>query len=162
MKLFDDRYKRNHWPYGSGVWGKREWVMPMMPDELIVSTDEGGSNLFWAERYGRELGLTDLWVKLCGNSHTGSFKDLGMTVLVSQVNHLMKSGKQPGILGVACASTGDTSAALAAYCAAAGIPAVVLLPRGKISPAQLIQPNDGEVVWVVDRASASQLVMERR
>ena len=46
--------------------------------------DEGGTNLFWAERFGRELGLDDLWVKLCGNSHTGSFKDLGMTVLVSR------------------------------------------------------------------------------
>ncbi|MEK7415152.1 MAG: threonine synthase, partial [Planctomycetota bacterium] len=75
----------------------------------------------------------------CGVSHTGSFKDLGMTVLVSQVNHMVRSGKRQ-ILGVACASTGDTSAALAAYCAAAGLPAVVLLPRGKITPAQLIQP----------------------
>lgn len=52
----------------------------------IVSMFEGGTNLFWAERFGREtLGMSDLWVKQCGNSHTGSFKDLGMTVLVSQV-----------------------------------------------------------------------------
>jgi threonine synthase len=52
----------------------------------IVSMFEGNSNLFWAERFGREaLGMSDLWVKQCGNSHTGSFKDLGMTVLVSQV-----------------------------------------------------------------------------
>ncbi len=140
MKLWDGRYKRTQWPFSSGVWGKKELVLPNIPDEHIVSLDEGGSNLFWADRFGRELGVKDLWVKQCGVSHTGSFKDLGMTVLVSQVNHLIKSGKQPGIVGVACASTGDTSAALAAYCAAAGIPAVVLLPRGKISPAQLIQP----------------------
>jgi threonine synthase len=140
MQLWDSRYKRTMWPFGSGVWGKKELVLPNIPDEDIVSLDEGGTNLFWADRFGREIGVPDLWVKQCGVSHTGSFKDLGMTVLVSQVNHLMKSGKQPGILGVACASTGDTSAALAAYCAAAGIPAVVLLPRGKISPAQLIQP----------------------
>ena len=47
---------------------------------------EGNTNLFWAERFGHEaLGMSDLWVKQCGNSHTGSFKDLGMTVLVSQV-----------------------------------------------------------------------------
>lgn len=51
----------------------------------IVSMFEGNSNLFWAERFGHELGMSDLWVKQCGNSHTGSFKDLGMTVLVSQV-----------------------------------------------------------------------------
>jgi threonine synthase len=139
MKLWDTRYKRTQWPYGSGVWGKKELVLPNIPDEHVVSLDEGGSNLFWAERFGRELGLTDLWVKQCGVSHTGSFKDLGMTVLVSQVNHMVRSGKRQ-VLGVACASTGDTSAALAAYCAAAGLPAVVLLPRGKISAAQLIQP----------------------
>ena len=140
MKLWESRYKRTQWPFSSGVWGKKELVLPNIPDEHIVSLDEGGSNLFWADRFGKELGLKDLWVKQCGVSHTGSFKDLGMTVLVSQVNHLIRSGKQPGIMGVACASTGDTSAALAAYCAAAGIPAVVLLPRNKISAAQLIQP----------------------
>lgn len=54
-----------------------------IPDNHIVSMFEGNSNLFWAERYGRDImGMTDLWVKQCGNSHTGSFKDLGMTVLV--------------------------------------------------------------------------------
>ena len=139
MQLWDSRYKRTMWPFGSGVWGKKELVLPGIPDEDIVSLDEGATNLFWADRFGRELGIPDLWVKQCGVSHTGSFKDLGMTVLVSQVNHIIKRKKHQ-ILGVACASTGDTSAALAAYCAAAGIPSVVLLPRGKISPAQLIQP----------------------
>src|SRR5438876_6370961 len=63
MKLFDERYKRTAWPYGSGVWGKKEWVAPDVADENVVSLDEGGTNLFWAERYGRKLGLTDLWVK---------------------------------------------------------------------------------------------------
>lgn len=138
MKLFDERYRQNVWPYGSGVWGKREWVMPDVKDEEIVSMYEGGSNLFWADRYGRQLGLDDLWVKLCGNSHSGSFKDLGMTVLVSVVKKAVLAGQK--IKAVACASTGDTSAALAAYGAAAGLPVVVLLPRGKISTAQLVQP----------------------
>ncbi|NRA32204.1 MAG: threonine synthase [Polyangiaceae bacterium] len=139
MRLFDERYKGTKWPYGSGVWGKREWVMPEVPDEMIVSMDEGGSNLFWAERYGRQLGLKDLWVKLCGNSHSGSFKDLGMTVLVSVVRWAMAQ-KQLKVKAVACASTGDTSASLAAYGAAAGLPVVVLLPRGKITTGQLVQP----------------------
>lgn len=137
-KLFDERYRQNEWPYGSGVWGKREWVMPSVADDDIVSMYEGGTNLFWADRYGKQLGLTDVWVKLCGNSHSGSFKDLGMTVLVSVVQKAMREGQK--IKAVACASTGDTSAALAAYGAAAGIPVVVLLPRGKISTAQLVQP----------------------
>lgn len=57
----------------------------------IVSMFEGNSNLFWAERFGHQLGMSDLWVKQCGNSHTGSFKDLGMTVLVSQVRRVAGS-----------------------------------------------------------------------
>ena len=150
MKLFDERYKRTAWPYGSGVWGKKEWVAPDVADENVVSLDEGGTNLFWAERFGRKLGLTDLWVKQCGNSHTGSFKDLGMTVLISVVNQLIRQGTRP-IRAVACASTGDTSASLAAYCAVAGIPAVVLLPRGKISTAQMVQPlANGALVLALD------------
>ena len=138
MKLFDERYRQNAWPYGSGVWGKREWVMPQVPDETIVSMYEGGTNLFWAERYGKQIGLDELWVKLCGNSHSGSFKDLGMTVLVSVVRMAIQEGLK--VKAIACASTGDTSASLAAYGAAAGLPVVVLLPYGKISTAQLVQP----------------------
>ena len=139
MKLFEDRWMRTQWPYGSGVWGKREWVAPEVPDDCIVSTGEGGSNMFWAERLGREIGLRDLWIKLCGNSHTGSFKDLGMTVLVSVVQQAVRQGTLPTRV-VCCASTGDTSASLAAYGAAAGLPVAVLLPRGMVSAAQLVQP----------------------
>jgi threonine synthase len=149
MKLFDDRYKRTSWPYGSGVWGKREWVAPGVPDASIVSMDEGGTNLFWAERYGRSIGLDDVWVKMCGNSHTGSFKDLGMTVLVSVVRQAIAEGLK--VRAIACASTGDTSASLAAYGAAAGLPVTVLLPRGKVSTAQLVQPlASGALVLALD------------
>ena len=148
-KLFDDRYKSSEWPYGSGVWGKKEWVLPQIENENIVSLYEGGTNLFWAERFGKMLGLDDLWIKLCGNSHSGSFKDLGMTVLVSQVKQMISEGAP--IKAVVCASTGDTSAALAVYCAAAGIQSVVLLPKGKISVAQLIQPiSNGALVLSLD------------
>ena len=63
--LFDERVGKTTWPYGSGVWSKKEWVLPGIADEDIVSMFEGNSNLFWAERYGREnLGMNDLWVKL--------------------------------------------------------------------------------------------------
>jgi threonine synthase len=72
-----------------------------------------------------------------------------MTVLVSQVVEMISRGRE--IPAVACASTGDTSAALAAYAAAAGIPAVVFLPRGKVSVAQLIQPvSNGAIVFSLD------------
>lgn len=137
-KLFTERFRSTQWPYGSGVWGKKELVNPMVEPKNVVSMFEGGTNLFWAERFGKHIGMPDLWIKQCGNDHTGSFKDLGMTVLVSQVKQMIADGKS--IPAVACASTGDTSAALAAYCAAAGIQAIVLLPRNKVSNAQLIQP----------------------
>ena len=148
-QIFQARAQTTVWPYGSGVWGYKEWVLPEIDNDNVVSMYEGHTNLFWAERYGRELGVPDLWLKLCGNSHTGSFKDLGMTVLVSMVKEMICRGRE--IPAVACASTGDTSAALAAYAAAAGIPAVVFLPRGKISIAQLIQPvANGAMVFALD------------
>ena len=149
MRLFDERYKRTTWPYGSAVWGKKEWVCPDIRDDQVVSMDEGGTNLLWAERYGASLGVPDLWIKQCGNSHTGSFKDLGMTVLVSAVRQMIADGQH--VRAIACASTGDTSAALSAYAAAAGIPAIVLLPKGKVSVAQLLQPiANGALVLSLD------------
>jgi threonine synthase len=148
-KLFNDRIRTNEWPYASGVWGKKEWVCPDIDNENVVSMYEGHTNCFWAERLGKDIGLPDLWVKLCGNSHTGSFKDLGMTVLVSVVKQMM-ADKKP-IRAVACASTGDTSAALSAYGAAAGIPTIVFLPKGKVSTAQLVQPiANGATVLSLD------------
>jgi len=148
-QMFRDRAQSNEWPYGSGVWGFKEWVLPEVDNDNVVSMYEGHTNLFWAERYGRQVGVEDLWLKLCGNSHTGSFKDLGMTVLVTMVKEMIARGRE--IPAVACASTGDTSAALSAYAAAAGIPAVVFLPRGKISLAQLIQPvANGAMVFALD------------
>lgn len=137
-RVFERRVHTTEWPYGSGVWGKREIVCPIVEPDNVVSMYEGHTNLFWARRLGQQLGLRNLWLKLCGNTHTGSFKDLGMTVLVSVVNEMMCRG-QP-VRAVACASTGDTSAALAAYAAYAGIPAIVLLPKDKVSVAQLVQP----------------------
>jgi threonine synthase len=133
----------------SGVWQYKEWVAPQVEAGNVVSLNEGHTNTFRANQLGEQVGLPDLWVKLCGNSHTGSFKDLGMTVLVSMVKQMIAEGKS--IKAVACASTGDTSAALAAYAAAANIPAVVLLPGGKVSTEQLVQPiANGALVLSLD------------
>ncbi len=149
MSLFDRRYMRTSWPYGSGVWGKKELVYPQLNDDNVVSIYEGGTNLFWAERLGESIGLEDLWIKQNGNGHSGSFKDLGITVLVSAVKEIMSRGAD--IKAVVCASTGDTSASVSAYCAAAGIPSVVLLPRNKVSQAQLIQPiSNGSLTLALD------------
>lgn len=138
MELFSERFELSYGPLASGVWGKKEWVCPELDDENIVSLYEGRTPLVALSAWARRLGMAQLWVKMCGISHTGSFKDLGITVLVSMVKQIISRGEK--IKAVACASTGDTSAALAAYCAAAGIPALVLLPREKVSHAQLIQP----------------------
>jgi threonine synthase len=137
--LFEARAGNRAGAPASGVWGMAEWVLPQLRPENIVTLGEGRTPMLPAPRLAADLGLDDLWIKQCGVSHTGSFKDLGMTVLVSAVAQMMADGLNP-VRAVACASTGDTSAALAAYAAVAGIPAIVFLPRGKISTAQLIQP----------------------
>ena len=82
--------------------------------QFLIQT--AATPLLAVPRYAAELGVADVRVKQCGTTHTGSFKDLGMTVLVSTVKHMIAAGRP--VRAVACASTGDTSAALAAYAAA--------------------------------------------
>src|SRR5206468_3755605 len=137
-RLFDSRLGR-----ASGVWSKKEVVLPEVEEKNIVSLGEGNSPLIKSERLAKHLGIDQIHIKQCGTSHTGSFKDLGMTVLVSSVNQIRSR-----IRAVACASTGDTSAALSAYCAAAGIPAIVFLPKDKVSVAQLIQPVANDAITI--------------
>jgi threonine synthase len=147
--VFAERWRAIEEPWGSGVWGKHEWVAPQLAPAHIISMGEGTTALIRTPRLAKALGLDDVRVKHCGTSHTGSFKDLGMTVLVSMVHQMIAAGRP--IRAVACASTGDTSAALAAYAAAAGMRAVVILPRGKISTAQLVQPlAAGALVLAID------------
>jgi threonine synthase len=148
-ELFALRWRATDEPWGSGVWGKHEWVAPALDPEHIVTLGEGTTAMTRVPRFAAALGLGDVRVKQCGTSHTGSFKDLGMTVLVSMVKQMIARGAE--LRAVACASTGDTSAALAAYAAAAGMRAVVILPRGKISTAQLVQPlAAGALVLAID------------
>ena len=160
-RVFSERWRSTDEPWGSGVWGKHEWVAPELAIEHIVSFGEGATHLTRVPTYARSLGLGDVRIKQCGTSHSGSFKDLGMTVLVSMVRRMIARGR--AIRAIACASTGDTSAALAAYAAAAGVRAVVILPRGKISTAQLVQPLAmGALVLAVDTDfdGCMQLVQE--
>ncbi|MDP3052637.1 MAG: threonine synthase [bacterium] len=118
----------------SGVWRFKEWVMPFLPDDYIVTLREGFVPIVCAGKHLREwVGDIELYLILEGMTPTGSFKDFGGTVMMSVA-------KAAGIKAVACASTGDTSAMAAAYAAAAGIQCAVLLPKGKITPVQLAQP----------------------
>jgi threonine synthase len=137
--LLRERAQDPAFPNPSGVWAFREWVFPGLQDKDIVTTFEGRSPLLPVPRLAARWGIGSLAIKQCGHTHTGSFKDLGMTVLVSVAQAAM--AEAPAFpRALACASTGDTSAALAAYGALAQIPVFVLLPRGLVSAAQLVQP----------------------
>ena len=111
------------------VWRYRE-LLPVEGDP--VTLQEGGTPLYQLEKLGNEIGVPNLYAKHEGMNPSGSFKDRGMTVGVSMALQL---GKRV----VACASTGNTSASLAVYAAKAGIPAVVLLPAGKVAVGKVAQ-----------------------
>ena len=117
----------------SGVWRYRELILPDLPNDMIVSLSEGNTGLYTRDAVTRFVGCAAVHLKHEGENPTLSFKDRGMTAGVSWAHHV-------GAKRVACASTGDTSAAMAAYAASAGIPAVVLLPHNKVSLEQLAQP----------------------
>ncbi len=113
----------------SGVWRYRELVLDLPPGE-IVTFPEGRTNLYALDP--APLGLSALWAKHEGENPTGSFKDRGMTVAVSWARH-------QGARALICASTGNTSASLAAYGARARLPVFVLIPEGKIAQGKLAQ-----------------------
>lgn len=111
------------------VWKYRS-LLPV--DREPVSLHEGGTPLYRVDRLADSVGLKEVYVKHEGMNPTGSFKDRGMTVGVTKALEL-------GMKTVACASTGNTSASLAVYGARAGVPAVVLLPSGKVALGKLAQ-----------------------
>lgn len=107
--------------------------LPLTADTRAISLAEGRTPLIKLENLAREIGFEgELYVKFEGLNPTGSFKDRGMTVAVTQAVH-------EGARAIICASTGNTSAAAAAYAARAGITAFVLIPEGKIALGKLAQ-----------------------
>ncbi|MFQ5740690.1 MAG: threonine synthase [Acidobacteriota bacterium] len=117
----------------SGVWRFREFL-PFPEEELesVVTLAEGNTPVLEAAACARYVGLERLRVKHLGWNPSGSFKDYGMTVAVTRARKL-------GAKVVACASTGNTSASMAAYCARAGLKGVVFIPEGKIAYGKLSQ-----------------------
>ncbi len=111
------------------LWKYKE-LMPV-DENKIVSLDEGGTPFCKCDKLGKELGI-ELYVKVEGSNPTGSFKDRGMSVGMTKAMEL-------GVDTVGCASTGNTSASLAAYAARAGLQCVVLLPSGKVALGKLAQ-----------------------
>ena len=115
-----------------GVWRHAHWVDPELEPAQRVSLEEGDTPLLASASIARYVGAADTWIKHEGRNPTGSFKDRGMTVAISRA-------RVAGQRRVACASTGNTSASMAAYAAAAGLEAIVLLPDGKVASGKLSQ-----------------------
>jgi threonine synthase len=118
----------------SGVWRFRE-LLPFTDGVEIVSLGEGNTPLYDAPRSADYCHLPQLKLKHQGCNPTGSFKDTGMTVAVTQARRL-------GARFVACASTGNTAASLAAYAARAELPCAIIVPGGQVSHAKLAQALD--------------------
>ena len=115
----------------SGVWRFRELVLPLA-DDHVVTKPEGNTNLYTSPTLAAYAGVAVLHLKHEGENPTGSFKDRGMTTGVSFARRL-------GMDRVACASTGNTSASMAAYAAAADMRAYVFIPAGRIAYGKLSQ-----------------------
>jgi threonine synthase len=128
---------------GSGVWRFREFL-PFTDDTPIVTLGEGNTPLYDAPRCADYCRLPQLKLKHQGCNPTGSFKDTGMTVAVTQARKL-------GARLVVCASTGNTAASLAAYAARADLACAIVVPSGQVSHAKLAQALDyGAKVLEVD------------
>jgi len=130
---------RNH----SGVWRFREFLPGDFSEQQVVTLGEGNTPLVRGSKTADWVGIKDLGFKHLGWNPTGSFKDLGMTVGMTEA-------KLVGAKAVGCASTGNTSASMAAYAARAGVKAKVYLPAGKLSHNKLAQAIDfgAEVIQV--------------
>src|SRR5256885_1794401 len=118
----------------SGVWRFRE-ILPEIPQPQIITIKEGNTPVYELSHCARSAGVAQLLAKHQGMNPTGSFKDTGMTVAAS-------FARQAGYCWVACASTGNTSASMAAYAARGGLHSLVLIPDGKISWSKLSQSLD--------------------
>ncbi len=119
-------------PYSSGVWRYKELIHPGLATNMIVTRPEGNTNVYERKLVSDYVGVSKLSMKHEGENPTGSFKDRGMTVAVSEAI-------RQGAKAVACASTGNTSASMAAYAAQAGLKGVVFIPEGEISYGKLSQ-----------------------
>jgi len=118
----------------SGVWRFRE-LLPAIDDQEVITLREGNTPLYELPQCARITGVPRLYAKHQGMNPTSSFKDTGMTVAAT-------FARRAGFRWVACASTGNTSASMAAYAARGGMRSLVLVPEGKISWSKLSQALD--------------------
>lgn len=131
-ELFDKRLGTFEYPYLSGVWRYKELVYPHISNKLIVTKPEGNTNLYPLQKLAQWAGVKKLYLKHEGENPTGSFKDRGMTGGTTQANVL-------NMKRVACASTGNTSAALASYAALADLEGIIFIENKEIALGKLAQ-----------------------
>lgn len=142
-QLWRERRSSNRKLDASGVWRFREFL-PAVSEESVVTLSEGNVPLIPGQKTAAYAGVGHLWFKHLGWNPTGSFKDLGMTAAVTEA-------RRQGAKTVACASTGNTAASMAAYAARGNLRARVYLPRGGTSMAKLAQALDfGAEIQYVD------------
>ena len=116
-----------------GVLSRYREYLPIAPETPVISLNEGSTPLIYSPWLSRGVGRgAEVYLKYEGLNPTGSFKDRGMTMALSKA-------VERGAQAVICASTGNTSAAAAAYAARAGLRCAVLLPAGKIAAGKLLQ-----------------------
>jgi threonine synthase len=131
-RYFDGKRSAINGQPSGGVWHFREIVLPSVSDKEIVSKQEGNTRLYRSKKISSWLGLQRFYLKHEGENPTGSFKDRGMTVATTQAKRLHQKA-------VVCASTGNTSASLAAYASEAEITGLVLIPKGNVSVGKISQ-----------------------
>ena len=131
-ELFDERLGALDKPFNSGVWRYKELVYPDIADEKIITRGEGNTTLYDTPKLASWAGVERLYLKHEGENPTGSFKDRGMTGGVTQANVL-------GMSRIACASTGNTSASMAAYAAMADIEGIIFFENKNIALGKLSQ-----------------------
>jgi threonine synthase len=131
-ELFDRRLGTLEAPYNSGVWRYKELIYPDLDSDKIISRPEGNTNLYRSPKLAEWAGVATLYLKHEGENPTGSFKDRGMTGGLTQARVL-------GMQRVACASTGNTSASLAAYAALGDVEGIVFFQNKQIALGKLAQ-----------------------
>ncbi len=131
-RYFDGKQSAINGQPSGGVWHFHELVLPSASEKEIVSKQEGNTRLYRSKKISSWLGLQRFYLKHEGENPTGSFKDRGMTVATTQAKRLHQKA-------VVCASTGNTSASLAAYASEAEITGLVLIPKGSVAVGKISQ-----------------------
>jgi len=157
------RLPHSQYPFGSGVFCWLNLVLPGFPEKFAVTLKEGNTDLWRPPDWLKcNIGLNRLRIKLEGQAPSGSFKDRGMPIPISDAIRLQSLHPELGIKYVACASTGDTSASASYYSAYVRnlLRCIVMVAEGKIQPAQMFQAEDAGAIVLAVKADGFDTAMK--